>query len=330
MKRNLLLFQAALLAGASDAMAQDADTAETPQQADPGAGGFSADILDIISTEPLKALIAAIVGIFIVPVLQNVAHRSRINKIFSGVKVAKGHRKNSIMLLGLGDSGKTTLSRRLCGDMKKKPSEETDTFTLFQGNSTKDGQVFDYYISDYRGQNVGTLVTGFIEQQLQERSPFRFGDVNSLILVVDIAAPDADLRDVEPENHPKIEAFDDERVNENVQQWNRTALDAVFGLHTVDSLRYVCLFINKRDRLKNWSDAALKKVRKAFEPLEDDLRRRCFYEDDKGMKKQYALFEVIVGTAAQEMPVALLDNLQALSVPLAEDFGEVKAKLEGA
>ncbi len=291
---------------------------------------FTDKVVEIITTEPLSALVAAIVGIFIVPVLQNIAHRSRINKIFSGVRIERGHKKNSIMMLGLGGSGKTTLSRRICGDMNKAASEETKTFKLFEGKATNGSQVYDFYISDYEGQNVGTLITGFIQQQLQERSPFRFGDVNSLILVVDVVGHKAELDDVPPSEHPSIKEIDGDRVQESVLQWNRTALDAIFGMHTVGSLRYVCLYVNKRDRLANWNNATEQKIRKSFNDLAEDLRRRCFTIDEQGIENQYAVFDFMIGSAAEQVPVELLDKLQALSVPLDENIDVVKQRLATA
>ncbi len=276
-------------------------------------------IANVFIEAPISALIAALIGIFIVPILQNLAYRSRISKIFSGVRIPKGHRKNSIMMLGLGGSGKTTLSRRICGDMAQEPSKETNEFTLFEGAGMNNDQKYDYYISDYIGQDVGSLVSGFIKQQLTERSPFRFGDVNALILVVDIVDPDDELDDIPADQHPKIKEPNADRILENLTQWNRTALDAIFGMHTVDSLRYVCLFVNKKDRLASWNSSTAEKIRKSYKPLADDLSRRCFYEDERSATQQYAIFDIVIGSAAEDIPVQLINNLQLMSVPLSEN-----------
>lgn len=276
------------------------------------------ELREIIVAEPIKALIAAVFAIFIVPILQNIAHRYRISKIFSGVKIPSGHKKNSIMMIGLGGSGKTTLSRRLCGDMNKDPSTQTEEFQLFDGVIENGGQKYDYYVSDYRGQNVGSLITGFIAQQLVERSPFRFGHVNSLILVVDIIESTDDLINVPPIDHPKAPGIDDARVSENIAQWNRTALDAIFGMHTINSLKYVCLFINKKDRLENWSPEVEQQILDAYEPLRDDLERRCSYDGGPLGERRYAVFDTFIGSAATDVPVQLLHQLQALSVPLTD------------
>lgn len=290
---------------------------------------FLDNILDIIVHEPLSALIASIVAIFIVPILQNIAHRSRVSKIFSGVKIKKGHRKNSIMMLGLGGAGKTTLSRRICGDMKKDPSEQTEIFKLFEGNGVSNGNKFDYYVSDYRGQNVGSLIKGFVQQQLVERSPFRFNDVNTLILVVDIIAPDPALENKSASEHPKVKSVETDRIQENISQWNRTALDAIFGMHTINSLRYVCLFVNKKDRLESWNLETEKKITNAYASLAADLERRCYFEDENLGKQQYAVFDMLIGSAAGEVPIQLLDRLQSLSVPLNEDFGVLAKRNKG-
>ncbi len=276
------------------------------------------DIREVIVAEPIKALVAAVFAIFIVPVLQNIAHRYRISKIFSGVKIPSGHKKNSIMMIGLGGSGKTTLSRRICGDMNKDPSAQTEEFQLFDGVIENGGQKYDYYVSDYRGQNVGSLITGFIAQQLVERSPFRFGHVNSLILVVDILESTDDLINVPPVDHPKTPKIESERVAENIAQWNRTALDAIFGMHTIDSLKYVCLFINKKDRLESWSPAVEQQILDAYKPLSDDLERRCSYDGGNLGERRYAVFDTFIGSAATDVPVQLLHQLQTLSVPLTD------------
>ncbi|MCC5621996.1 hypothetical protein [Nostoc sp. CHAB 5715] len=49
-----------------------------------------------------------------------------------------------------------------------------------------------------------------------------------------------------------------ERVKKHIEEWSSTALDTIFGLVTTDSLKYVCLFINKKDLLLNVNNDEIK------------------------------------------------------------------------
>jgi transaldolase len=76
---------------------------------------------------------------------------------------------------------------------------------------------------------------------------------------------------------------------QQLAEWNRTALDAVFGLLTRDELKYVSLFINKIDKWEagNAPDAE-GQIQNQFKTLIKDLKERC---DD------YAEYDTIIGSA---------------------------------
>jgi hypothetical protein len=82
------------------------------------------------------------------------------------------------------------------------------------------------------------------------------------------------------------ETFDAEHVHEQIGEWSQTAIDCIFGLFTKESLRYVCLFVNKYDRLLD-TEACRSSVRHAFSELEARIQRNS----------GSANFEVIVGSA---------------------------------
>ena len=175
-------------------------------------------------------------------------------------------------------------------------------------------------MSDYRGQDFGTQVAAFIQQQLKNRTPMRYGDIDSLILVVDL---------LPPYSKPKG-SIDEDRVGEHITQWNRTALDAVFGMLEKSSLSLVCLFVNKYNQITK-KDANLEKaIVKLYSPLINDLKRRCEYLDSDTKKMiPYARFKLIIGATIDGTGLPeLRQNLMELSKPIANTSGSTTSNLE--
>lgn len=113
------------------------------------------------------------------------------------VKVKRGKR-NSIMLLGLGGTGKTTFVRNVFEDRNANPSMETEHYQLYQvtktrkirrSNAETKEDVHTLFVGDYRGQNLGQLVREFVKQQKSPFEAMTYGFINSLILVVDLFDP---------------------------------------------------------------------------------------------------------------------------------------------
>lgn len=208
------------------------------------------------------------------------------------VKLPPPAKRNSVIMIGLGGTGKTTLIRNLVKDPDANPEKKTEEYHLFHGERRTDQSRHYLYISDYRGQNIGTLVRAFIKQQKIKYSPMAYGHVNSLIVLVDIEEPKQSPMDDEPF---QIDEPNFNRVQTHLAQWSGTALDAVFGFLTAETLNYVCLFINKADLLKTREKQA---VRALFKELEGLLRERC-----EGIK-----FEVYVGSVKEGEQINRLED----------------------
>jgi GTPase SAR1 family protein len=221
--------------------------------------------------------------------------------------LAKNEKRNSIIVVGLGGCGKTTLINRLSGNHRADPQVQTSDYHLFSWSEQSDGvePKFTYYMADYKGQNIGTLIKGLITEQKIPYSPMTWGAVNSLIFVVDIAEP-YDKDNQTESSTLKVEKFWEERVKYNINQWSATALDTIFGFTTkpsnnpnLNSLKYVCLFVNKIDLLPNMED----EIRREYKVLNDALRSRC-----SGLKFELLLGSADKGTAVPALKKSLKDN----------------------
>jgi GTPase SAR1 family protein len=225
--------------------------------------------------------------------------------IIKPVKLAPPAKRNSAILIGLGGTGKTTLIRSLLHDPKADPEIKTLDYSLYHGQRSAGESWHHWYISDYRGQTIGNLVRSFVKQQKMIYSPMAYGHVNSLIVLVDIQRPKQAPSAPEP---PISESPNEERMQEHLTQWSATALDAVFGFFTADTLKYVCLFINKADLLTTRNEQA---VRAMFKDLEQLLRDRC-----GGAK-----FQVYVGSARDgEQVVRLEEDLMTYAVDVEQEI----------
>lgn len=231
----------------------------------------------------------------------------RVSGLTRPINVKRGKR-NSMMLLGLGGVGKTTFVRSLFSNERANPTASTEryelyrtTFSLEDPNNPKKGRQYTLFVGDYRGQNLGQLVREFVTQQKNSFDPMSYGFINSLILIVDLFPPPDRDNPLEPQDK-----LDDNRVNMHIDQWNETALDAVFGLLTRDSLKYVCLYINKADVLiKNQEKQDL--IRRHFSELRSRLQKRTDIVNAK--------FDLIIGSALDGSGIPeIKENLFSTSV----------------
>jgi hypothetical protein len=126
-----------------------------------------------------------------------------------------------------------------------------------------------------------------------------YGHINSLIVLVDIEEPIPSPIDEEPS---QLDGPNLDRIKKHLTQWSDTALDAVFGFLTAETLNYVCLFINKADLLKARDNETIKSL---FRDLERLLRECC-----RGVE-----FRVYVGSVREgEQVNRLEDDLLSASV----------------
>lgn len=223
--------------------------------------------------------------------------------------VAPNETVNYVLLLGIGGSGKTTLAQRLTNDHRADPATATDAWQVYSTSRDRPADANEpdrdrcrFYVSDYVGQNLGSLIGAFLDQQQQPNSPLRYGCVTSVILVVDLFSPPVHADEADNEQRKEWEP---ERVAENDAAWNDQALDAVWGLLKRPSFRHVCLFINKADRLEQQGEVIEAAIRDAYSPLRSRLDQRI-----RGVR-----FETIVGSASHGAGVPdLIDDLLERSI----------------
>ena len=106
------------------------------------------------------------------------------------VKTPFPEMRNSVLLVGLGGVGKTSFINKLLDSDAARPEIATDSFDIYRyGVVLPDNEKPStcwIYMSDYAGQDLGSLVRAFVEQQRLSYSPMRYGHINSLILLVDL------------------------------------------------------------------------------------------------------------------------------------------------
>lgn len=231
----------------------------------------------------IAAIISGIVALFIGNKTGSMSKEREVKKIESSyrlpVQIPSKDKRNSILLVGLGGTGKTSLIKALLNNHEANPNEKTESFEIYKGDrlsirnnqdSNTENNRYWFYIADYKGQNVGQLIRSFIVQQKKPYSPLAYGYVTSLILIVDLIAP---KEEQDGEALKRRAEYDKSRVEEHLSQWNETALDSIFGLLTSE-LRYVSIFINKIDLMENRTHEYDEKLLSLFKPLEYKIRKR--------------------------------------------------------
>lgn len=201
-------------------------------------------------------------------------------------KIRKGKKKNTVLLIGIGRVGKTQLVKYFTESIPTPP-KITNEFSINTAQRVYNEGITTMHFNDYRGQNFGQLVNSFIKEQLVPNTILRYGDINTLILIVDLFPYEDDDNLIEKQ----YKEIDFDRLEEHINAWNQYALDAVFALLEKDSVQYVCLFINKFDKLnhKEGKGEARKLILKSLTPLIETLKTRS--------KGSTAEFEVLFGSA---------------------------------
>lgn len=224
--------------------------------------------------------------------------RSWQNK-FKPIKVPKGERKNTILLIGKGRTGKTQLVSYFT-DSQPSTKDVTNNFYVRTCTKKYKEKTITYYLSDYRGQNFGQLINNFIIEQLTPGTIMRYGDINTLLLMVDIVPSEGANSDP----HKKYNNLSIRRIKSHTDDWNIFALDAVFALLEKESLQYICLLINKIDKLKNGLDSETKsRVLEKFTPLIESLKKRA--------EGSTAEFDIIFCSAYNGTNIGGVDGLES-------------------
>lgn len=203
-------------------------------------------------------------------------------------KPRRGDNVNTVMLIGMEGVGKTELIKRCFQHQIADPTKKTEKFYLYTSSPSETRKCW-INVADYAGQNVGMLVTKFLEHQGKTESPLKYGFVNSLIIVVDLREPEEDRRI----NATPQPTADRKRIKQNLAQWNDTSIDAIFGLLTKPALRYICVFVNKYDLVTNTTRYSKKRAAKSYAGLADYLRLKVPQPKEGGTIK----VDVVVGSA---------------------------------
>jgi hypothetical protein len=211
-------------------------------------------------------------------------------------------KRNSIVILGLGGCGKTTLISHLSKDPTAAPDISTRDYCRFSWRDRNSGTESDhvYYVADHQGQNIGTLIKGLIEEQKKPYSPMTWGAINSLIFIVDVAKAPGRGNKRATELQQEVRESLRDRIQENVKQWSPTALDMIFGFTTQDSLKYVCLFVNKMDLLL---PEEKEEAEKLYQGLIEDLDVRC-----PGLALEIIFGSVLSGDGFPKLAASLKKN----------------------
>jgi hypothetical protein len=193
-------------------------------------------------------------------------------RLFSSENTFPNEKRNAIIVVGIGGSGKTTLINQLFNENNANPGIATDCYELFTIDEGAQKIKYNYYVADCSGQNMGTLVSGLMLEQKRLNSPMTYGAINSVIIVVDTAEAPGVLESLTPE---QVAANFQSRVEQHLAEWSNTALDVVFGLtgSSGNGLKYICLFINKADLLQGSSEEIERMVTEAYRPLIDKISK---------------------------------------------------------
>lgn len=232
---------------------------------------------------------------------------SAIDFLKAPINVPDGKRKNTVLVIGLGRVGKSTIITSICEPLRSKKPLMTKEFGIYEAESRIENEEYVLQFTDYEGQDFSQLIRNFVIHQLVPNSPVKYGAINTLLVVVDLFPEQVGSGMGSPEN-----TIPQGRVDFHLNEWNQTAMDAVFGLLTSEHLKYVCLFVNKIDKWAYGNSAGAKqRIEECFDPLITDLKRRTIGGPD---------FEVIVGSGEQAIGVhsrnGLLPSLYRHSIPM--------------
>lgn len=241
----------------------------------------------------LIALIGAFVSIITAIISTKRAEKKKDRewkKSYQPEPPKQGVVKNTTLMVGLGRVGKTQLLKTIVGDSDSRTQHIlniSDDFRIVK-HIVNNSKKIIHYFTDYRGQNFSQLIAAFIQEQLKPNTPLRYGDINTLLLIVDLFPQEEGGRDELNRQYSEINL---ERITEHIDTWNSIALDAVFGLLTRQKLKSVFIFVNKIDKYRTSVSKreVESEIRTLFKPLIDNLEIRA---ENSG-----ADFEFIIGSA---------------------------------
>lgn len=144
----------------------------------------------------IKTLILAILGIAlgwagnrITEIKKRLGEtKKRLDEFRFGPRMlSSDQRKNTVLLVGQGRVGKTLLREKLLAKYTNTQTKLTQSFDVLSTTfKHDDGRSTTLTMCDYRGQSFLQLIRSFIKAQYEPEKGMQFGDIESLILVVDL------------------------------------------------------------------------------------------------------------------------------------------------
>lgn len=181
--------------------------------------------------------------------------------------------QNIVVPIGESGVGKTTLARYLTDDPNANNELSTGEYKVYgkaysveRRNPKKGTQVHSLFMGycDYRGQNLGTLVSG-----LSSGNDINASDVNSVVLIVDLFPPPRNMSGAFQEDTERRPMPDEERIAQNLAKWNEEILQVLLSPLNRNALKCVVLFINKVDLIS--SEEGRERAVDAYQPLVERL-----------------------------------------------------------
>jgi GTPase SAR1 family protein len=144
--------------------------------------------------------------------------KTRLKALQLPPRVRVDETRNSVLLVGIGGVGKTSLIKALTHDPAAEP-DTTGPFKIYKhveeiGKNPLGIKRIHLYFADYRGQDLAHLIRGFLDQQKRPYCPLRYGFLNSLVMVVDVT----DSPKYPGEIVPKAQTFSQKRVEDNLKE----------------------------------------------------------------------------------------------------------------
>jgi hypothetical protein len=216
---------------------------------------------------------------------------------------SRNGRRCSVVLLGIGDSGKSEFIKRLTGNVVDAPAVKTtgvrewNVDIPFVESRPGDNQLalsrhVTCYITDYMGQNLGSLVHYFMMEQKARLSKMAFGHINVLCILVDLAEGDPAGGNG---NNDKIP--DSTRTESQTSEWNGQTLAAVWGLVAGPKFKHVIIFLNKCDAIPSrpvkFDEIAAKPYATLIKRVREDFPDQQLHVIAGSAKKNENMHEVI-------------------------------------
>lgn len=223
--------------------------------------------------------------------------------------------KNTVLLIGLGRSGKSELIDQISSRNARLSQERTNDWMhygfaienyTFDNDKRAIAEKTIFVVNDYRGQRVQDLGAN-ITDQIENGGWYRPSLINSVVFIVDLFNWESAGDEDKP--HEKIDA---DRVSFQTSELTSTAISFMFGLTSRDALTGVYLFINKVDQLsckKTHAEVAAD-AKAAYQRLIDDL--------EKHAKESDVDFACFVGSARLGTKVVGQDSLASALIEKAE------------